>query len=286
MKEDEKDEGYYQSRRGKGMMMVMAALLLAVGLMGGAFLLSKADFSPNVNVTSSAPNVYVSSTPQENSIGVSATATKDVAPDLLEIGIRVQTQSDNAQASQQENADVTKTLLAKLKALGINDSDIQTTSYSVDPVYSSNYACAPDSSNCVWNSNLTGYSTTQTFNVDITQLDLGGAVIDAASQSGENETFVDSTSFTLKPDTRDAVENTLLEEASADAKIKAQNIADGLGVSLGKVLSASEDNYYYPSPLVMKSDIAASGAVAPSTQLSPGTLEISTSVSVSYEVGN
>lgn len=268
------------------MMMVIAALLLAVGLMGGAFLLSKADFSPNVNVTSSAPNVYVSSTPQENSIGVSATATKDVAPDLLEIAIRVQTQSDNAQSSQQENARVSDILTGKLKALGINDSDIQTTSYSVDPVYSSDYACPPSGNNCVWNSNLTGYSTTQTFTVDITQLDLGGSVIDAASASGVNETFVDSTSFTLKPETRDAVENALLEEASADAKTKAQNIADGLGVSLGKVLSASEDNYYYPSPVLMKSDMATSGAAAPSTQLSPGTLEMSTSVSVSYSVGS
>lgn len=270
------------------MMLVIAALLLAVGLMGGAFLLSKADFSPKVNVTEGAisPNIYASSTPSQNEIGVSATATKDVAPDLLEIAIRVQTQSDNAQSSQQENARVSAILLAKLKALGINDSDIQTTSYSVDPVYNSNYVCPPSGNNCVWNSNLTGYSTTQSFNVDITQLDMGGAAIDAASQSGENETFVDSTTFTLKPETRNAVENTLLEEASADAKTKAQNIADGLGVSLGKVLSANEDNNYYPAPVMMKSDIAASGAVAPSTTLSPGTLEMSTSVSVTYEVGS
>ena len=288
-----KDDEYPESGRGKGVMLVIAALLLAVGFMGGAFLLSKADFSPKVNVSSGAtnPNVYITSTPPDHSIGVSATATQKVAPDLLEVALRVETESANAKLSQQENARVNAILLGKLKALGINDSDIQTTSYSVNPVYSSNYICTTDNSmmgnkNCYYNSTITGYTTTQTLNVDVKQLDMGGQVIDAASESGDNETFVDSTSLTLRPETTSAISKVLLKEAAADAKAKAQNIADGLGVSLGNPLSANE-NIYYPTPYYnsYKSLDMVAGASAPTTQLSAGSLDISVSISASYAIG-
>ena len=269
--------------------MVVAALLLAVGMMGGAFLLSQADFAPKVNVTSGAtnPNVYVSSTPPDHAISVMASADRKVAPDLLEIDFRVQTQSDNAKDSQARNAVVASQLKSGVEALGINDSEITTTSYSVQPVYTSNYLCDKNNNNCYYQSNVTGYQTVQSIAVDVYQLDQGGAIIDAASNAGNNETFVDSTSFMLKPETQAMVAKELLNEAAGDAKAKAQSIADGLGISVGKVLSASE-NTYTPTPYYnsFKDMAMPGGAVPAATQLSPGQLDVSASVSVSYEVGS
>jgi uncharacterized protein YggE len=288
MKDDECCQNAGQMH-GKGVMIVLAALLLAVGMMGGAFLLSKGDYSPHVNVTSGAtnPNIYVTSSPPEHPISVSATSTKKVAPDLLEIGLRVETQSTNAKEAQQRNALVATTLLAKLKALGIEDKDIQTTSYNVYPVYDSQYNCDKSGMNCHYDSKLTGYKTVQSLNVDVLQLDKGGSVIDAASESGDNETFVDSTMFTLKPATRSEMAKTMLKEASTAAKEKAQRIADGLGATLGKVLSASESSYY-PQPYYnMYKNVAMEAAAAPApTPLSQGTVDVSVSVSVAYEVGS
>jgi uncharacterized protein len=289
MKDDECCQG---ACSGNGTMVVLAALLLAIGLMGGAFLLSKGDYSPNVNVTSGAtnPNIYMSSSPPEHTIGVSATATKKVAPDLLEVSLRVETESANARAAQQRNAVVSAELLSKLKALGIEDKDIQTTSYNVYPVYKSIYVCdkVDPSRGCYYDSNLTGYKTVQSLNVDVQELAKGGDVIDAASEAGTNETFIDSTSFTLKPETRTTLSKELLNQASIDAKAKAQRIADGLGVSLGKVLSASE-NTYYPTPYYNSYkvyDMMAESVGAPSTVLSAGSVDISVSVGVSFEVGS
>ncbi|MCI0503283.1 SIMPL domain-containing protein [Candidatus Micrarchaeota archaeon] len=269
-----------------GKYAVVAALLIAIGMMGGGYLLAQGDYSPDVNVSSGPtyPNVYVSSTPPDHVISVSGTASKKVAPDLLNIQIRVQTESANARTSQEDNAAVSADLRSKLKALGLNESSIQTVAYSVNPVYDSVYSCEKPLNDCHYDSVLIGYRTTQSLNVELTMLDKGGDVIDAASTAGTNQTFIDSVQFTLKDETRRAVQKALLKEASGEAKSKAESIAQGVGVSLGKVLSASESASYYPAYYrTMAYDMAA-GAPAPKTELSAGQVDVTTTVSASFEV--
>ncbi len=274
--------------RRMGSVPIVAALLIMIGMLGGAYMLSQADFAPKVNVTGgpTSPTVYVSSTPPDHAISVSATASQDVAPDELDIGLRVQTQSSNAKQAQQDNAAVAADLRSKLAALGIADSDIQTVSYSVTPVYESSYICDKSGMGCHYDSNLTGYQTTQSFVVKMYDLSKGGDVIDAASTAGTNQTFTDYVQFTLKDSTRNSLETALLQNASASAKTKAQAIATGLGVSVGNVLSASE-SFSYPVPYYRSYDMMA-GAAAPAapTQLNAGQVSVSATVTTSFAVGS
>lgn len=277
MKECCEDEG--GGHRKIGIMFVLAALLLALGMIGGGYMLSKGDYSPNI---------YSSATPDEHAISVSATSTKKVAPDLLQIQLSVETEAVNANDAQAQNAQVSNELLAKLKTLGIPDNKIQTVSYRVDVVEESNRTCDVDGYNCVWTYKTIGYKVTHRVDVEVEQLDKGGSVIDAASSTGTDQTFVDSVSYTLKETTRSELAKTLLQEAAVAAKAKAQKIADGLGISLGNVLSANENSYvnsYYSNNY--KSLTYAEDAMPSSsgTTLSPGQVDMSASVSVSYEVG-
>lgn len=272
---------------GSGGMVVLAALLLALGMLGGGYLLSLGDYAPKVNVSSgdSMPNVYVSSTPPEHAIAVSATVSQKVAPDLLNIQVRVQTEGSNAKKSQEDNAVVSAQLLSAVKALGLQDNDIQTVSYSVQPVYESVYGCDSYGKACHYDYELKGYSTIHSVNLKVTDLGKGGDIIDAAGSAGTNQTFVDYVQFTLKDESRRSLEKSLLQNASAECKSKAQSIAAGLGVSLGNTLSASE-SFYYPSP-VYKSFYAmeaAGDSSAQSTQLAPGRVDVSATVSSSFEV--
>jgi len=237
-----------------GKMAVLAAILIAVGMVGCGYFIAQGDYAPDVNISNGPtnPNVYVSSTPPEHSIYTSATSSKEVAPDLLLINVRVQTEDSSAKQSQEDNADVMADLLVKLKAQGLNESDIQTTRYSVDPIYDSTYLCDKNGYNCRYDSKLTGYRTTHSLSVRVTSLDKGGDIIDAASTAGVNQTFVDYIQFTLKDETRRSLQKSLLQEASAEAKSKAQSMATGLGVSVGKVLSVSESYSYYPTSVYYK----------------------------------
>jgi uncharacterized protein YggE len=279
-----KDETECCCAPGMGMGPVMAVILV-VGMLGGAYLLSQGEY---VKVTSGPSNLTYNMPiqPYEHSIGVSATSSKKVAPDELDIQFRVQTESSNAREAQQENAAVSADLKSKLNALGVTDAEMQTTSYSVDPVYDSSYVCDKTGMNCHYDSKLTGYRATNMLMVKLSDLNKGGSAIDAAATAGENQTFVDYVQFTLKDATRRSMEKTLLQEASSEAKSKAQGIATGLGISLGKVLSASESyNYYYPTPLYRNAMMDSAGAAAPPTQLSAGQVDVSATMSASFEIG-
>lgn len=271
-----------------GKMMVVAAVLLTIGMLGGSYILAGGDYAPKINITGgpSNPTVYVSSTPPDHVISVSATASKKVAPDLLNIQLSVQTEASNAKDAQDENAKVAADLLTKLKALGIKDEEMQTVSYSVDPVYDSEYVCDSSGTRCQYRSKLVGYKATHGLNVKITDLTKGGDVIDAAGTAGKNQTFVDYVTFGLQDETRRSLETELLQDAGDSARAKADGIAAGLNVSVGKVLSASE-SFNYPTPVYYKGMYAAADAApAPPTQLSPGQVDVTATISASFEIGS
>lgn len=270
-----------------GKMLVVAALLLALGMIIGSYLLAQGDYAPKMNVSdiTSMPNVYVSSSAPDHDISVSATVSESVAPDLLVVQLSVETQEDTAQESQERNADVSAELMDQLELLGIPEEDIQSASYRVDVVRESQKEC--DEYGCDYDYVIVGYKTTHVLLLDLEELDKGGEVIDAAAGVGTNEVFVDYIDFTLKDETRDELEKSLLKTASEEAKEKAENIAAGLGVTLGNAISASESIYYpyydgyYKSYARM--DYAAEPALA-TTELSPGEVEASATVSVSFEI--
>jgi len=272
-----------------GKMCAIAALLIALGILGGSYLLSQVDMAPKVSVNTTngptSPTIYMSSTPAEHAISVTATSSQKVAPDLLLIQVRVATEAKSAKQSVLDNAAVMANLTPKLKALGMKDEDIQTSSYSIDPVYTSTYVCDKSGTSCHYDSNVTGYQTTQVLSLSVKNLSSGGDLIDAATSVGDNQTFIDYISFTLQDDTQRSLEKSLLANASIEAKSKAGNIAQGMGVAVGNLLSASESSSYnYPTPYNYKTMSAEAGASAPSTSLSGGQIEVSATVSASFEV--
>jgi hypothetical protein len=265
---------------------IVKTLLLVVLVLGGMYIIVTnygAAQSPTVNVDTK-PNIYVSSTPPEHSISVSATSTTKVEPDLLVIQVSVRTESSVAKKAQEDNAAVSADLRSKLKSLGLKDEEIQTSGYNVEPIYQSFQTCDKETGLCNWNSKIIGYRAQHSFQLSVKNLDIGGDIIDAAGTAGSNQTFVDYTSFTLQDVTRMAIEKSLLRNASLEAKSKAGEIAGGLGVSLGKVLAASQSSYF-PGPIYYRNSMAeAAGAPAPKTELSPGTIDVSVTVSSSFEV--
>jgi uncharacterized protein YggE len=274
--------------QGKGTMLVVAALLLALGMVGSSYMLSMVDYSPKVNVSdiTSTPNIYVSSTPAEHVISVSGTSSKKVAPDQLNIMISVETQDKNAKDSQGMNANVSDDLRAALKNAGVKDEEMKTTSYRVDVVQNSTRVCT-DTYNCYYKYEIVGYKTVHSLSVTVTNLDIGGDIIDAAAGVSDNDVFVNSVYFSLQESTRRTLQKELLESAGDEAEEKAQAIAKGLGASLGKPVQASE-SFYYPSPYRVYDYAMAAAPMYEmdykSTELSAGEVEVSATVNAGYEL--
>lgn len=268
----EDNPGIYRNSS-KGIIM---ATIIAIAIIAGAYLISK-----------SAPNIYLTSdnAQQLNKISVSGTASDKLTPDLLKVSLRVQTEANDAKTSQSQNSVLSSDLKNRLKILGIADKNVKTVSYQVTPVYKSK-PCDPSGIKCYgYESYISGYQATETIGVDLTDIKMGGIVIDTATGVGVNQTFVDEISFTLQEQTRRDLESALLKKAAAASKLKAQNIADGLGVSLGKAVMGSETSNFNYVPLnYAYAGMAATKDSVAQTQLSSGEIEVSATVNTQYQI--
>ena len=215
---------------------------------------------------------YVQSiqTTKTNLFSVSGTGKATGIPDTAQLSIGVtKTASTIADAQSQTNTAVNK-IIKDLKQLGIDEKNIKTTDYSVNPKYDYNRG----------EQNITGYTVTQSLEVKITPIDVANKAVDVATSDGAN--LVGSINFTFNDKTKKDLENKARTEAVKIAKEKAQNLAKAAGMRLGKIVDIQESGNFEPRPIMM----AASGAAenkAIDTQLQPGENSTTINITLSYE---
>ncbi len=239
----------------------LAALTLAVGTAAG----------PVRSQAESVRPAFVSVSQGLTSHGHGEVKAK---PDIARMTAGVTTQSKDQTQATQENARKMTVLLAAIKSLKIADKDIQTQGYSVDPQYDYNNGHGQI---------LTGYQVTNSVQVTLRDLSQAGALIDAATQAGASQ--VNGLSYELS--NQDAVQDQALGKAVADARRRAQTMADSLGIGLGSPLSLNDGEAASPVvPLfqMRKMAMAVSNA-APTTPISAQEITVTADVTLVYAMG-
>jgi len=211
-------------------------------------------------------------------LSVTGEVTKTVSPDQAEITISVETTNKSAKVSQTENAEIAEKVRAALLKVGINEEDIKTTGYYLNEQY--------EWDQITQKSKIVGYQTTNTILVTVKDLDATGSVIDAAVDAGANN--VSGVRFTLSRQMQDSLRTEALKEAGQNAREKATSIAEGLGISISQVYSASENSgysypTYYKSLDYATAGVGAEDSRAP-TPITPGDVEFSASIYVQFEI--
>lgn len=114
--------------------------------------------------------------------------------------------------------------------------------------------------------------------VTVRDVDNIESVIDAAINAGANNIF--GLNFTIQ-DTA-TLESEARIKAFEHARLRAEEIASAVGVTVGQVVSVTENANNFPSPVAdaVRSQMGGGGAV-----IEQGSLSISVSVSVTYEIG-
>jgi len=130
---------------------------------------------------------------------------------------------------------------------------------------------------------VTGYEVTNTVEVKIRDIDNVGAIIDAVAEAGGDLTRINYLTFSVE-DPSEYYEE-IRAEAMADAKDKAEQLADLAGVKLGQPTYISEGSV---SPPVIYRD---AGMVIPApaestTPISPGEIELTLNVQVAYAIAD
>lgn len=212
----------------------------------------------------------------QNAIMVQGTTEFDVAPDMAKIRFRIETMSFTAQDAQLRNREIGANVKAGLVKAGVRANEIETADYRIEKVQEWD----PTGQKMVDK----GYRATNAFVVSTKDLEKVGPLLDVGVQAGANN--VESISFELSDEKQNEVKTEALRKATQNARGKAEALADGAGVRLGKVLSLSENSYvvmpYYRDSMMAKAEMG--GMEAPSTDVSPQNVRISAQVSVSYEI--
>lgn len=208
---------------------------------------------------------------QPSGIAVSGTGSVTVVPDVARISIGIEVTRPTVAEARTEAADANQAIRDSLKADGVEERDIATQFFNIYPQYQYDEGKAPE---------IIGFVVTNQLLVKVRNLDSVSAALDGAIEAGGDFVRVNDISFTVDEPERHFTE--AREQAVADARQRAEQLAQLAGVSLGAVRSISESTFGGPIPPPMP--FAAEGRGGGDTPVSPGEAEVTLTVNVVYEV--
>lgn len=203
-------------------------------------------------------------------ISVEGTGEAYSVPDRAVINLGVTTDAATSEEAVSQNTEKMNAVLEAIKALGVAEEDIQTTGYYLNPKYDWVDGEQVDA----------GYTLTQDVEVKLTNFDLIGDLIADSSTAGAN--MVGGVTFTVE-DSEAAKQEARLE-AVAEAKAKAEQIAEASGLKLGDVVSyyeysgdSGKGGYYDMAEATMDGSKSV-------PNIEPGQEEVSLTVTLSYQI--
>ncbi|MGA8651811.1 MAG: SIMPL domain-containing protein [Xanthobacteraceae bacterium] len=189
-------------------------------------------------------------------------------PDYARITSGVTTRAKTAKEAGDADAKVMAGILASLQNSGVEQKDIQTSRFSVQPVYT---APGPNIEQ-----RLTGFSVSNQVAITIRQIDKVGEILDrlvtaGATDAGHVEFLHSDPSKTL---------DRAREAAMADARRKAELYAHAAGLTLGGVAWITEDS----SPALFAPKVALRAAAAAPVPIAAGEDTLQARITVGYDI--
>lgn len=207
----------------------------------------------------------------KKTLNTSGSGKISVAPDIAYVSLGVVTEDKNAKTAQQNNATAMNKVVAMVKNTGIVADDIKTIDYNMNPKYNYNKDTGE--------SNIVGYSVTNTIQVTVRDLTKVGNIIDLAANSGSN--ISNSISFGLSD--YEKYYNEALKKAVTIAQKRADTMASVLGITNKTPVTVTESGSSAPVYNYRSYDMVKAEQAAASTPVQAGTIDVTANVSIVYE---
>ena len=215
----------------------------------------------------SAPTQQATSAP-DGRVVVIGEGSVSVAPDYAQISGGVTTRGKSVKEATDANSKLMAAVTSALVDAGIAQKDIQTSRFSIQPIY-----VTPDPHG---EAKLSGYSVSNQVNVAIRDIAKVGDILDRLVAAGVtnvgNIEFLHANPSKILDQAREA--------AVADAKRKAEIYAKASGLTLGRVLWITEDPDYAPPMPMMR---MAAGMPA-SVPISAGEDALRVRITVGFDI--
>ena len=202
-------------------------------------------------------------------------------PDIGSFFFSVEAEGDTADVAQAASATKINEILAYLREQGVEDKDIKTANYNLYPRYVYEDRVCPVGSYCPpGDQRQDGFTVNQTVTVKVRETSEAGALVAGVGERGA--TNISGLEFTI--DDEDALRAEARDQAIADARDKAEKLADSLDVRLARIISFYENDYGYPIAYGRGGDAVSESAMAMAPELPTGEQTTTVNVSVTYEI--
>ncbi len=207
-------------------------------------------------------------------ISVQGNGKASSEPNTVLISLEIIVEGEDLDDASSESSKIYRSLTSSLKRIGIEEENIETNYYNVNPMYAYPENESP---------RIDGYRVVHAINVKSTVKnydELGkesGKIVDTAIRAGVIS--VGNIQFVLDEESEEKLQEEALRDAIQNAKRKGEYMANELDIKLGEVKSVSE-GAYTTNPDMMSLRFAAEADFAPS--FSPKDYEVTASVSVIF----
>jgi uncharacterized protein len=207
--------------------------------------------------------------PEKRTISLSATGAIKTTPDKVDITTGVTSEGQTARDALDKNTQAMTKVVDGLKEAGIESKDIQTTNFSISPIYEQKKHGQA--------AFITGYRVTNQVHIIVRDTEKLGDILDKVVSLGANQ--IGSISFGVsEPEAlKDEARKQAMRNAIADAKLYAET-AD---VELGPVLTITEEDGGY---IPRYAEAAAPMAMDKAVPIEAGTTTVEVKLRVTWEL--
>ncbi len=202
-----------------------------------------------------------------HSVTVTGVGRVFVAPDVAETRLGVLIRRATVAEARKEAADATNAVVAALRGVGVPETDIQTSTLTLQPVYE----YGPNGTVL----RTLAYEIRNGLTITVRDLDRVGPAIDGAIAAGA--TTIDSIDLEIADPS--SAERQAREEAVRDARGKADILVDAAGTRIDDVVSIAESVSTPPWPWRGEAAVDDQG-----TPIMPGVSEVVVTVTIIYGI--
>ena len=206
----------------------------------------------------------------------------NLPPDIALIRLGVETTSPSVTEARDEAATAMDAVVTAVKNNGLNDEDIQTTSFNIWPEYERQEVITNGVRSNI--RVLTGYRVSNTAVIKVRDLNEVGTIIDDVVDAGGDAARINGIDFSIEDSSQYTTQ--LREDAVNAALEKAQHFATLTGVTLGKLVYVTDVS---DSPIVQplaesRAFAMAAAPAAPATGISGGSLDLTLTVRAGFAI--
>jgi len=209
--------------------------------------------------------------PQKRTISLVATGAVKTTPDKVDIFTGVTSEAKSAREALDQNTEAMTKVVDALKEEGIEPKEIQTTNFSVSPVYEQKPYDKPTPPVVV------GYRVTNQVRISLHDTKKLGAILDKVVSLGANQ--IDSIEFGV--DDPEALKDEARKLALKNVTDNAKLYAEAAGVELGPILTISEEESSYQPRFA---PAATRMEMAKDVPIEAGTASVEVRVRVTWEI--